>query len=746
MLGSGIFVLPGMAASITGPSIWMAYLVAAICVLPAALSKAELSTAMPTSGGTYVYVERAFGPLAGTIAGVGLWLSLILKSAFSLVGLSAYLVVLVHLPQEVSALVILCGVVLLNITGVKKVGQTQLIIMSLVFTSLLAVVFPGFIKAHSASFWPFFTDGSLGFFTAVAFVFVSYTGVTEISAVAEEVKNPDKTLPRAILISLLVVSLLYALVSFALVGVLDFDELKTDMHPIYSLAKEVGGDVMGSIIAVIGVITLSSMANTGVLASSRFPFAMSRDKLFPSYFGYLHSSFLTPIWCILLTGVVVATCILFFDVFHIAKLASAFKVLMFIFDNACTIVFRETGVQWYNPRYKSFLYPWTQVFGIVSGIFLLAMLGVDGIGAIGAMCGLGALFYFAYGKKYVKRQSILRLYGRRALMMLLGGRYSLTRKGLESQDSLEGKDSSPVVFRTSSGVPLKFESLKKDASVIVPLFGAESSAEMLSEIATSIADGARTSVIHVKEFPYQTSLDAVLEEDLLMQSLTRRISAMAKNRDVDVDFDAVVTHDLVSTVQEISESPSCKWLVVGWRGRVSSGLFIRNTLGWVLSHLHCNLALFKDSGVRYIREILVCVKPEDNDLELVLKIGDRLSSIYDANLTFMQVVSSDMSEAEKENRFKVFNKNIEEIKNRGVKVNLIEVQADIQKVIDASSAYDLLVFGTGATHEKYFWDVLFNKGRDRLMKEAPCSVLRIGTSKIKKFQIKNPLRKVLPVR
>ena len=80
MLGSGIFVLPGLAAAKTGPLVWLAYLVAGLTVLPAALSKSELSTAMPTSGGTYVYLERTFGPLAGTISGIGLWLSLLLKS------------------------------------------------------------------------------------------------------------------------------------------------------------------------------------------------------------------------------------------------------------------------------------------------------------------------------------------------------------------------------------------------------------------------------------------------------------------------------------------------------------------------------------------------------------------------------------------------------------------------------------------------------------------------------------------
>jgi len=91
MLGSGLFVLPGLAVEKTGPSAWLAYLLAALCVAPAAMCKAELATAMPTSGGTYVYLFRAFGPLAGTVAGLGLWMSLLLKSAFALVGFSAYL-------------------------------------------------------------------------------------------------------------------------------------------------------------------------------------------------------------------------------------------------------------------------------------------------------------------------------------------------------------------------------------------------------------------------------------------------------------------------------------------------------------------------------------------------------------------------------------------------------------------------------------------------------------------------------
>ena len=91
MMGSGIFVLPGLAAIKTGSSVWIAYVIAALGVLPAALSKSELATAMPLSGGSYVYMDRAFGPLPGTVFGVGLWGALLLKSAFALIGFSAYL-------------------------------------------------------------------------------------------------------------------------------------------------------------------------------------------------------------------------------------------------------------------------------------------------------------------------------------------------------------------------------------------------------------------------------------------------------------------------------------------------------------------------------------------------------------------------------------------------------------------------------------------------------------------------------
>ena len=175
MLG-GIFIIPGIASAITGPSLWLAFLVAAVSILPAVLSKSELSSAMPKTGGAYVFIERALGPLMGTISGLGLWASLLLKSAFALVGLSAYLLVFVNIPEysiKYVSLVFLLLIIILNIFGTKKVGNIQIIIVSLSLLSIISLVIFSFPNINNEFFSPFLASGNSGFISAVAFVFVA---------------------------------------------------------------------------------------------------------------------------------------------------------------------------------------------------------------------------------------------------------------------------------------------------------------------------------------------------------------------------------------------------------------------------------------------------------------------------------------------------------------------------------------------------------------------------------------------
>ncbi len=710
MLGSGIFVLPGIAAAKTGSSIWLAYLIAAVCILPAALSKSELATAMPSSGGTYLYIERAFGPIFGTIAGLGLWLSLLLKSAFALVGFGAYLAVLANASNGFTkyvAIFFLAIILMLNIFGVKKVGKVQIVIVAISLLTLSGVLIFGLPRVDKELLDPFLTDGSLGLFSTVAFVYISYAGVTKVAAIAGEIKNPSKNLPLAMILSLIIMALIYVFIAFTLVGNLPMEQLSTDLRPIYSVANKLGGPVIGTLTAVVGVITLISMANSGVLAASRFPFAMAMDKLLPDFMGKIHPRFLTPVSSIVLTCLTMALVILFLDVEKIAKLASAFMVTMFISVNICVVILRETSAQWYNPTYRSPMYPVVQIFGIITGFLLLIFLGMMPLVAVVTIFLLGFVIYFFYGKK-TARIGILRKYGHRPALYML---YKKKRRGgMQIQEPPRRVNTSILDGKIAS-----------DAGVVIPLLGNEKSPEMLVEIGAALNKKTVTQAVNITEVPNQTFLDAVMEDNPVIKSLGRRFSGLARARDVEIDFEAVVTHDLSNTIQELSEQTNCDWMVMGWDARAHKGFLIRNPIGWFVTHVRSDFALFRDNGVRHISKVVMALRPGRKDKNFVA-IADRVCQFYKASLTLLHVVPENMSDAE-----------ITEMEQASVrllmkassesKVLIKRSKDPIESISLISAEYDLLIIGTP---EKGNWqNVLFGKNKDKFADSSACSVLRL---------------------
>lgn len=709
MLGSGIFVLPGLAAAKTGSSVWLAYLLAAVCILPAAFSKSELATAMPSSGGTYVYIERAFGPLFGTIAGIGLWLSLLFKSAFALVGFGAYLSILINIDARLTkyvAVTFLALILFLNILGVKKVGKVQIFIVSISIISLALILIFGIPRTSAELLDPFMTEGNLGLFSTVAFVYISYAGVTKVAAIAGEIKNPGTNLPLAMILSLFIMTVIYVSVAFVLVGNLPLGELKTDIKPIYSIAKLLGGNYVGYIASVVGIITLISMANSGVLAASRFPFAMAIDKLLPDFMGKIHAKYLTPVVTIIMTCFLMAMVIIFLDVEKIAKLASAFMVMMFILVNACVIVLRETSAQWYKPEYRSPLYPFVQLFGIFSGVALLVFLGSGPMLAIVGIFILGLIIYYFFGRN-ATRTGILRKYGHRPALYLLYKRKRNAKINYRNNDSgslqnLDGR-------------------LASNAGVVVPLLGNERSPEMLVEIGAAINKNEKIQVVNVTEVPNQTFLDAMVEENPRIASLERRVSRLAVSQGIDLDFEAAVTHEISDTIHELSNQTHCDWLVMGWNGRAHSGILVSNPIGWLLTHINSDFALFKDDGVRYIGKVLLALRPGRKDKNFIA-VADRICNYYKASLTLLHVVPS-----------KTDDETIHKMETNSKKLlakvdtpSMVIVQKEDDSIVAisrASASFDLLILGTP---QKDNWvDILFGTGKDKFTEKSACSVLRL---------------------
>jgi amino acid transporter len=709
MLGSGIFVLPGIAAAKTGSSVWLAYLLAAVCILPAALSKSELATAMPSTGGTYVYIERAFGPLMGTISGIGLWLSLLLKSSFALVGFGAYLSVFVNTDTNIikyAAIFFLVVIMFLNIFGVKKVGKVQIIIVSISLITLLLILIFGIPNVNQNLLDPFLSKGNFGLAATVAFVYISYAGVTKVAAIAGEIKNPSKNLPRAMILSLLIMTAIFVLVAFALVGNIPIESLSTDLKPVYTIAMLLGGKEIGFIVAGVGVITLVSMANSGVLASSRFPFAMAIDELLPQSLSRIHNKFLTPYSTIILTCIVMTLVITFLDVVKIAKLASAFKVFIFILVNLCVIVLRETSAQWYNPPYRSPLYPFVQIFGILSGLILLVFLGTIPLLAIAGIFILGFIIYIRYGKN-ATRTGVIKKYGHRPALFLL---YSKKKR----KRVLARKHTTERNLNLDS-------KLSPDAGVVVPLLGNETSPEMLIEIAAAINKRERIQAVNITEVPNQTFLDAFDKINPKVKSLERRISRLSESKNVSVDFEAAVTHDLSYTIHELSDQTHCDWLVMGWKGRAHNGILVSNPIGWLVTNINSDFALFKDNGVRYISKILIALRPGKKNKNLVA-VADRICQFYNASITLLHVVPENTSDEHiksmEENSKSILNKISSESE-----LLIVKNGDSINAISSISASYDLLIVGTP---EKNNWlRVLFGTGKDKFTEKSACSVLRL---------------------
>ena len=700
---SGIFVLPGLAVGITGSSVWLAFLVAALCILPAVLSKSELATSMPKSGGTYVYIERAFGPLFGTISGLGLWLSLLLKSAFSLVGLSAYLYVLIEVDSSLTksiALFSLLLILLLNIFGVKKVEKTQLLIVSISVLSLVGLIFFGFGSFDSALTEPVFSKESSGFISAVAFLYISYAGVTKVAAVAGEIKNPELNLPKTMLISLFLITVVYVLVAIVLVGNVEASLLVNDIKPIYTLSQTLGGDAFGYGAGIVGVLTLLSMANSGVLASSRFPFAMARDKMLPDFLGSVSAKFMTPVYSIVVTAFIIGLAIIYLDVEKIAKLASAFKVLMFISVNLAVIVLRETNAQWYNPSYKSPFYPYVQVFGVISGVVLLAYLGLLPLLSVLGVFVFGFITFLFYGRK-TNRKGVFSSYGIFSFLFRSG------KGSVEEYKTDVGSGEKNVV--------------NKNAEIVVPLLGDETSPETLVEIASSIKDGVKLNAINLIEAPNQTFLEAVNTHSPRSESIKRRILNIKPLNKTSLTYETVSTHNVSNSIENITGQRKCKWLVMGWEGRARSGILIGNPIGWLLRNVNSSFALYKDNGVRSFEKVVLALRPGRQN-KAFIKVAENICAFYGAELTLLNIVPSGASQ---NTINKVSDSSSKLISKTKCNSSLLVLESDnpLETITGQSANFDLLILGTP---EKDNWlNVLFGGGRDKFVHNSVCSVLRL---------------------
>ena len=424
MISSGIFILPGLAYSRTGSSVIFAYMLAGFAALIGILSIIELVTAMPKSGGDYFIIHRSFGPLVGTMAGMLTWFALSLKSAFAIVGLGEIVFLSSGIDARLVSLLLTLLFVGINLGGVDLAGRIEVALVLLLLSLLGLFVVFGWNRVELPHYEPVFSAGAQGFISTIAFVFVSFGGLINVAGIAEEVRNPRRAIPVGILSSIILITLLYGGILYTVVGLLGGSTLSGSLTPLADAGSVLAGGAGRAVMNLAASLAFITTANAGILSASRYPLALSRDGLLPSFLQPSKTDI--PRAGVILTGSLIATA-LFLPLDLLVKSASAVILSTYILTNLAVLALRGGKIQNYQPSFRAPFFPYLQIVAVLIFLGLIIDLGWVSIEASLVFIGVSLLIYFFFGrraetKEYALLYTVERLVNR-----------TLTGHGLEGE-------------------------------------------------------------------------------------------------------------------------------------------------------------------------------------------------------------------------------------------------------------------------------------------------------------------------
>jgi APA family basic amino acid/polyamine antiporter len=345
MVGTGVFVSIGIAAGIAGPSVILAVALAALIAICNGLSSAQLAASHPVSGGTYEYGYKYLNPWLGFTAG---WMFLIAKSASAAtaaLGFAGYTLGAFGFSHGYLVLLALAAVMVLTLvalSGIHHSNVTNIAIVSITVLSLLFFVIAGLPVMSRTNFTPFFTPsadktGPLGaLFHATALMFVAYTGYARIATLGEEVDDPKHTIPRAIILTMMVTMVLYIAVAAVGIGTVGTKMLSGVAHgatstqaaPLAVAARQFPLPFSSHVLAIGAVTAMLGVLLNLILGLSRVLLAMARRRDMPVLLEHLNKAETSPYWAVLVAGVIIAGLVLIGNV-KTTWSFSAFTVLIY---------------------------------------------------------------------------------------------------------------------------------------------------------------------------------------------------------------------------------------------------------------------------------------------------------------------------------------------------------------------------------------------------------------------------------
>lgn len=381
ILGAGIYALMGEAAPLAGNALWLSFIISSVVAAFTALSYGELSSMFPSAAAEYEYVKNAIGRRVAFVIGWLIILSAVISSSAVAIGFGNYLAVLVNIPPIVSAIGLLIVLSLLLFIGIKESAWVAIIFTSIEALGLLIIFVIGVPYWGSVNYLEM-PLGINGVMAAAALIFFAYLGFEEIVKLSEETNEPNRNIPRAIILAMIISTVLYILVSFSSVSILGWEVLANSQAPFSQIANAALGANGGFLLTIIALFATSNTVLLLLLAGSRIVYGMSKFRSLPRILGKVHHRTRTP-WVSIVVVVLAAVVFLFVgDLEFLASANNYTLFLSFIFINASVLILRYTSPELKRPfriplNIKNI--PLLSVFGLLTCIILLIQLNLDAI-------------------------------------------------------------------------------------------------------------------------------------------------------------------------------------------------------------------------------------------------------------------------------------------------------------------------------------------------------------------------------
>ena len=706
MIGAGIFALTGFATGIAGPAVLLAFLLNGVIATFTGLAYAELGSALPEAGGGVIWVKEALGDHFAFFAGWINWIAHTIACALYAVTFGAFfsefLVMFFgfeQIPQatviKISAVGIVTLMTYLNYLGAKESGRFGGFIT--LFKMFILLVFAGFgiYKTLTQPDWitsytldpSFMPNGITGVLVAMGFTFIAFEGYEIIVQSGEEVKNPEKNIPLAVIISLWVAVIIYILVAFALIG-----SIETDIPSWMYLGQlgefsmiRVADQIMpyGAVAIIIGglVSTLSAM-NATVYSSSRVAFALGRMGFLPEALSRINEKTRTPHFAIFFSFIIIALMALV-PIEAVATVADVMFIILFVMVNSVLIILRLRRPD-IKRAFKMPLTPYLPILAIVSqiaiGYYLITEMehATFVITVTVAWLIMGSMIYYTYSEKEVKKRSL------------------------------------PIKRKVYEEKPIEPEGYK----ILVPVKNM-ATASMLAKLASSIAKAKNAHIIFVEvvTLPESTPLSAADQSIEKRRDFIRKLVEMT-----DVPAGGVVkvgrkaSENILDTIEE--EKPDL--VLMGWRGRTfRSDFILGSTIDMIMLKAKCDVAIvrFGRKDVPSINKILLPTAGGPHS-SLAAELAKDIAKQEDAEITLLHVGKTPEIKEQADAHFAEIKPSFEGIRT----TPKFMVSSNVTKTIASEADRNDVVF-IGATNRPFLKNFLLGVFPEKIVNQTNTTVI-----------------------